>query len=201
MSEIVMHFDTETTGLDPKKSALIQISGIIEKDGVEVERFDFKVRPFKNDTIQPAALAVNGHKIEEIMQYPLPKVVYNKLEALFQKHIDRFAKGTDKNKVQMCAYNAQFDAGVLRAFYAKCEDKWFGARFFNVAWDSMSIAAAFVFGPAGVRKLKNQKLATVAEAIGIEVKEDKLHDSMYDVELHREIWRKVEGVMYSREQH
>ena len=42
----VLYFDTETTGRDPIKNDIIQISGIIEWDGREIDRFDFRVKPY-----------------------------------------------------------------------------------------------------------------------------------------------------------
>lgn len=41
-----LYFDVETTGTDPAKHDIIQLSGIIEWDGKEVDRFDYRVKPF-----------------------------------------------------------------------------------------------------------------------------------------------------------
>ena len=44
----ILYIDTETGGVDFQNSALIQLSGIIEIDGIEQERFNFYVKPFGN---------------------------------------------------------------------------------------------------------------------------------------------------------
>ena len=41
--------------------------------------------------------------------------------------------------------------------------------------------------------MKNFKLGTVAETLGVKVDESKLHDGLYDVELTKAIYDKITG--------
>lgn len=41
----LLFFDLETTGVNPGKNGIHQISGMIEIDGVEKEHFNFHVQP------------------------------------------------------------------------------------------------------------------------------------------------------------
>ena len=41
----LVFFDLETTGVNPGKNGIHQISGTVEIDGVEQEKFDFHVQP------------------------------------------------------------------------------------------------------------------------------------------------------------
>lgn len=50
MSKII-YLDTETTGLDKEKNDVIQVAGIIEIDGKEVERFNIFCQPFSFENV------------------------------------------------------------------------------------------------------------------------------------------------------
>lgn len=41
----ILFFDCETTGIDPKKNAIHQLSGIMDIDGIIKETFDYKIKP------------------------------------------------------------------------------------------------------------------------------------------------------------
>ena len=62
------HIDTETTGLVPGKHFPVQVSGILEKNGEILHKFDYRMRPPKVSgfVIDPKALEKNGLTIEEI---------------------------------------------------------------------------------------------------------------------------------------
>lgn len=53
-------FDLETTGTNPGRHGIHQISGEIMVDGVTREQFDFKVRPNPQAQIEEDALKVGG---------------------------------------------------------------------------------------------------------------------------------------------
>ena len=62
----IIFIDTETGGVNAEKSALIQLSGIIEVDGTEKEKFNFYIKPFVNSEVNEKALEVQGRTLEEI---------------------------------------------------------------------------------------------------------------------------------------
>lgn len=62
-------YDLETTGTNPGRHGIHQISGEIVIDGKSVETFDFKVQPNPKAQIEDAALAVGGVTREQIMAY------------------------------------------------------------------------------------------------------------------------------------
>ena len=108
----LLFFDLETTGTNPARHGIHQISGIVEIDGVEQERFDFKVRPNPKAEILDEALAVGGVTREEIDAYPLMEEVYGKLVALLARYVNKYNK-TDK--FFLVGYNnASFDNQFLR---------------------------------------------------------------------------------------
>lgn len=57
----LLFFDLETTGVNPGKNGIHQISGEIVIDGVSKEQFDFHVQPNPRAIIEDEALKVAGH--------------------------------------------------------------------------------------------------------------------------------------------
>ena len=56
----LLFFDLETTGTNPGRNGIHQISGSIVIDGKRVEDFDFHVQPNPKAVIEDAALEVAG---------------------------------------------------------------------------------------------------------------------------------------------
>lgn len=56
----LLFFDLETTGVNPGKNGIHQISGEIVIDGVSKEQFDFHVQPNPKAIIEEEALKVAG---------------------------------------------------------------------------------------------------------------------------------------------
>ena len=72
-------YDLETTGTNPGRHGIHQISGEIVIDGKTVETFDYKVQPNPKAQIEDAALEVGGVTREQIMAYPPMGQVYTEL--------------------------------------------------------------------------------------------------------------------------
>lgn len=66
----LIFIDTETTGFDVKKNAMIQLAAILEVDGEECSRIDLRVRPFEGAVIEESALKVNGTTPEMLAEFP-----------------------------------------------------------------------------------------------------------------------------------
>ena len=58
----ILFLDTETGGVNPKESALIQLSGIVRIDKKDVEEFNFFIKPFEGSEVNPKALEVQDRK-------------------------------------------------------------------------------------------------------------------------------------------
>ncbi|MDZ7795548.1 MAG: hypothetical protein U5N56_00180 [Candidatus Marinimicrobia bacterium] len=50
-----LYFDVETTGLNPAKHDITQLSGLIEIDGEVVDGFNFNLKPYDFTVIDPRA--------------------------------------------------------------------------------------------------------------------------------------------------
>src|SRR3990167_10551452 len=142
-------FDVETTRTDPRLNGIIQIAGMTctLNDGKleEGESFNLRVRPHLADTIEDAALEVNGVTREMLAgeEYRDPKEVHRWLEKIFGRHVDKFDRA---DKFFFVGYNARFDYDFLRAFFEKCGDKYFGSFFHFPPVDVMNMAVVHLLG-------------------------------------------------------
>jgi DNA polymerase-3 subunit epsilon len=168
-------FDTEATGLS-ERSAIIQIAGIIAIDDRIKEKFNFTCKPFPDSEISQETLKINGKTETEIMSYPDPFEVHDKLTAIFAKYINKFDK-TDKFTI--AGQNVSFDLTQLSRFFTKCNDKFLGSWInYKEQFDTLNLFRALQITGA-VPVLENNQLETIAKFFNLEI---KAHDAMADIE-------------------
>jgi DNA polymerase-3 subunit epsilon len=178
--------DLETTGTDPKCHAVIQIAGMITQYGTVLDTFDFTVKPFPDQIIDPKALEVNKRTRDEISTFEPPSAIHDVLCSIFARAVDKYDK---HDKMFFVGYYAHFDYNFLRTWFTNCGDKYFGSWFWTPAIDVAQMAILKLQKERPL--MQNFKLATVGKEFGIEVKEEELHDAMADIELTKQIWDKV----------
>lgn len=170
-------YDLETTGTNPGRHGIHQISGEIVIDGKSVETFDFKVQPNPKAQIEDAALAVGGVTREQIMAYPPMGQVYTQLVTMLAKYVNKYDK-TDK--FHLVGYNNRgFDDNFFRGFFLQNGDNYFGSWFWADSIDVLVLASTFLANRRA--DLPNFKLATVADFLGIDTTAGKLHDASFDI--------------------
>lgn len=170
-------YDLETTGTNPGRNGIHQISGEIVIDGKSLETFDFKVQPNPKAQIDDAALAVGGVTREQIMAYPPMGQVYTKLVTMLAKYVNKYDK-TDK--FHLVGYNNRgFDDNFFRGFFLQNGDNYFGSWFWADSIDVLVLASTFLVDRRA--ELPNFKLATVADFLGIDTTAGKLHDASFDI--------------------
>jgi len=180
----LLFFDLETTGVNPAKNGIHQISGEIIIDGISKEKFDFKVQPNPKCIIEPEALAVSGVTKEQVLAYPPMIEVYVKFTQVLSKYVDKFNKA---DKFFLVGYNnASFDNQFLRGFFLQNGDNYFGSWFWSNSLDVMVLASQYLLDRR--EEMENFKLATVAKEVGINIDELKLHDASIDIELTKQIY-------------
>lgn len=186
--EKLFYYDVETTGVKHWKNGVHQISGAIEIDGEIKEEFDFKVRPNPAAIIELEALAVGkGVTIEQIQAYDSMFNVYRQITYMLAKYVDRFNK-TDK--FFQVGYNAaSFDSAFFRAFFKQNNDEYFGSWFWSDVIDVRVLAIEFLKKERPT--MANFQLHTVAKQLGIQVKDENLHDAKYDIWLTKEVYKAV----------
>jgi DNA polymerase-3 subunit epsilon len=177
--------DCETTGVDPQKNGLLQVSGIIRTEKrtdcpVTEERFTLRIQPFATDVVEKEALEANKLDPKEGL---LPAEAHIELLKILSRHVDKYNK---RDKFFFVGYNAHFDADFLRAFFGKCKDKYFGSWFWNPPLDVMGLALAHLLNSRFA--MENFKLGTVARALDIEFDLLKAHSAEYDIQKTAEIF-------------
>lgn len=188
----LVFFDLETTGTNPGKHGIHQISGQIVIDGVIKETFDFHVQPNPKALIEDEALKVGNVTREQILAYPPMQQVYQEFVSMLGKYVDKFNK---KDKFFLVGYNnAAFDNQFLRGFFLQNGDVYFGSWFWSNSIDVMVLASAYL--ATRRPEMENFKLSTVAKTLGIVVNDDSLHDAMYDIELTKAVFDIVTGNQY-----
>ena len=121
----LLFFDVETTGLT-EANGIWSLSGMYEKDGKVIDLFHQEVAPFDDDVFDPEALAMSGRTKEDLLALPPPREILTKLLAFFAKHINKF---DPQDKFTMVAYNAQFDDMMMRSWFKKLGEGYYGSWF------------------------------------------------------------------------
>ena len=117
MKQKLFYLDVETSGLDPQKHGIIQISGEIEINGKTKEKFNWRVSLFKSQKVSSEALEITGTTVEQIRGYEDPIVVFKELKEMLEKYVSPYNK---KDKFFMVGYNShKFDSEFFRASSGK----------------------------------------------------------------------------------
>jgi DNA polymerase III epsilon subunit-like protein len=180
---LLVHIDTETTGLNPAYHELIDI-GVVYTDraGKELGRWFQRLMPKHPERLDPGAQAVNGFDAALWKQWKaLPPG-----EALAD-WIAYDSKTFGKRPRVRLAYNCAFDKGFLDALYRAEGKEW--SEDFTYFWlDIPSMAWAL-----GYRQLRG---TWVAEALGVEdephggVQHTGLTGAEVNVRIYRELLRR-----------
>ena len=182
----IIFIDTETGGVNAEKSALIQLSGIIEVDGAEKEKFNFYIKPFENSEVNEKALEVQGRTLEELgtEKYIDESIIYKKFLEILDKYIDKY----DKNdKFIVAGYNVKFDIDILKALFERNNNKFLFSYFNSSMLDPLySVRLLQVAGMLPV--LENNKLETWCKYFNIEL---KAHDSLQDITATKKLIEKL----------
>jgi DNA polymerase III subunit epsilon len=190
MAVIKIFYDLETTGLDYRKHSIHHLAGMVEINDEIVENFDFKVAPNPKAQIDSAALKIVGVTEDEIRLYPPMKEVFLKFISILNSYIDKY---DTKQKAYLVGFNNRaFDDVFLRAWFDQNGSSFFTAWFWPDSLDSMVLASQYLINRRP--KMPSFKLHRVAKELGIEVKDENLHDAKYDIELTRKIYRIVTGI-------
>jgi len=181
MSKKAIFIDVETTGLNAWHNDIIQIAMLVEINGDVVEEFESKVRPFNMENCNKQALAVTGTSEKDLLNYPDPKIVYQKIVDMLGKYVNKFEKS---DKFTPIGYNVKFDCEFLSAFFKKNDDRYYGSWFNWKAVDPLYML--YIMDYQKRIALPNYKLATVCQHFAIPI---QAHDALSDIKATRELWQ------------
>lgn len=175
-----VYIDVETTGLDPRTCSIWQIAGSVISELGE-ESFDFKLRPYKGETISEEASIKTGMTQEDLEKFPDQSEAYEKFISLLNKHgIGR----TYSEKAIFIGYNSSFDMDFIRDWFEYNGDTKFGYRFF---WPDLDVARIAAFILVGQRSnIKSFKLTELYKYLFHEEFDDA-HNALADIQATRRI--------------
>ena len=134
-------FDLETTGLDARTDAIIEIGAVRIRDGKVVDKFASFAQP--GHPLSAKTVSLTGITDELLKDAPAPAAA-----------VDAFLDWA--GDAPLCAHNAAFDTGFIREYCARS-----GRRFDPLYFDTLILAQYLC------PKLPNHKLDTVANALGL----------------------------------
>lgn len=178
MDQKLLFLDTETTGIDSKINGLHQISGAVVINQVIVETFDIKIKPFEGCIIDKKALEINNltesdlfdiHHIDE-------KQAYQEFLSILSKYVNKFNK---QDKFFLVGYNVHFDKDFLYQFFVRNNDNYMFSYIWGNHIDVMVLATYKLMDKRHL--MENFKQGTLAKSLGFDIKEDNLHDALYDI--------------------
>lgn len=176
----LLFIDLETTGIN-SSSSIIHLYAILRENGKIKERIDIRMNPCQGDRLEFNADYNNGHRTVSQLEG------YEQFTGFLKKFINPYDK---EDKAHMVAYNIAFENDHLRRFFRRNDDRWFGSWFFTPGICVMQMASYYF--RTNRKELPNFKQMTVAQKLGIEVDETKLHNAEYDVEILKSIYNELD---------
>lgn len=179
----ILFIDTETGGVT-EKSALIQLSGIVQIGKEVAEEFDFYIKPFSGSEVTDEALRIQGRTRKEIEQYNPEEEIFKKFMQILNKYIDKYNK---EDKFLVAGYNVRFDIDVLNRFLRRHGEKYLFSYIQATTLDPLQWIAALQLLKK-IPVLKDNKLETWCNHFGIEL---KAHDSLEDIKATKALTKKM----------
>ena len=165
--------DTETTGLDPNKAAILEIAIIRVEEGVEVDRYHTFVKPTKEEMVNanPKALTINGYDPEKWEDAPSIEEVAGRVVAIL-------------GNCTLVGHNVSFDESMVKAVFLR---HGINKKIPYHKIDTVTLVFEHLF-PIG---LKRASLDSVRDFLGWDKK--NAHTALKDTEdvmgLYNTLWR------------
>lgn len=179
--------DTETTGVNRLTCGVWQIGGIIDC-GKRIEEFQFECDIFDEDEVDEKALQMNNLSKEILAGKPDPIDAIQRFQQMLARYIDKFDR-TDK--LYFINFGAEFDAEVIRQWFLKCGDDYYGSWFWHPPIDVMVLAMQYLTKTGQRSAIRSFSLESVAMHFNIPIEASKLHGALYDAHVARALYYKV----------
>jgi DNA polymerase-3 subunit epsilon len=184
-----LYIDTETTGTDPGKHALIELAAIVDIDGEAVDEASWYIHPFENDFYTEKALEITGITKEQMLAFPPGNEVKPQIEAFLQKHVDKYDR---HDKFYVAGQNVGFDIDFLAAFWRKMGDVYLGSYINWRKIDLLSWVDQLCW--LGIIELNDRKLQTICNLLGVELGESA-HEALADIRATRQCIIKLKEII------
>lgn len=181
---LFFYYSVDTTGPDPGIHALIRLSGILVKNGVQVETISLEFAPFPGDLPHAETIAACRLTVEEIKRFPRAAEGLHTLAGKIGEHC-----GTGKCILVGWGCASKDDRFLRMAFGKAGIANWFTGSFF---WPSVDLATSYTVVLADKRPLlPNFGLDTVCHEMGISVDAEGMVYPIYRASLIRKLMRAI----------
>lgn len=174
MKPNIIYLDFETSGLDPKRHAVLQAAWIVERNGEVLQERVFDVQPDKNDDLCMAALEINNFTLDRCKA---GKYMSNVLSVFKQDCLQAAAP-------RLCGHNIQFDLSFLREAADRAHENLFLYLDTKKYLDTAAIARYLDY--MGELSLDRYNLDACCTHFGIV--NDKAHDALGDIRATRRLF-------------
>lgn len=192
MNYIFYVADIETTGLDSHAHDVIELSLYRMGDTSENSQKTWCLKPLTPETVQEAALKINGHKLEDLLhktkegreRYLDPNKALVEIENWLSED------GVPAEKRFLIGHNIGFDKDRLEQLWEKCNAKDsfpFGRRLMD------TMENALFFDYCLEQFAEGYSLANLNKKYGI--KNEKAHTAAADVKATKEVFEKQVELM------
>lgn len=184
----ILFLDIETTGQTPDKHGIIQIAAALHEDRKVLSTFSSSGY-VGNGNINLTALKLNKSKLRNVLDnktHHKSDFLYDFLHWLLENNVD--------SNTHIGGHRVNFDTEFINSVCEKHEISKFTDLTSGRLLDTSGLYLALVqsgklMGPTSFKS--GTGLAAIAKQLGIEVNENRLHDSVYDVELTAKVYYKL----------
>lgn len=182
---VIYVVDTETTGLDAEKNALIELSIYRLTDDCQKT---WCLKPFDTDVIDAAALKINGHKLEDLKhETKIGRETYlSPQKTIVEVENWMMEDGVTSEDRILLGQNPSFDKAFMSKLWEKCDSKGtfpFGRKVMD------TIQIVLLMDLAKGFKRQAYGLGALVESFG--VKKEKAHRADADTRMTKELWFKL----------
>lgn len=184
----IIFLDTETTGLDPIVHGIHQLGGEIVINDKVVDKFDYRIKPFKGHQIDQKALDVSNTTVLELMKYKKEEIAFFNIRFKLQNYLEF---NNEKDKFILAGWRLpEFDSKFLKELFKRYKaESEYERLFWSNTIDVKSLATQYLINER--HKIESFSLAPIARYLGVEVDESQLHKASYDAYLCRKVYEIV----------
>lgn len=181
----IIWIDTETTGTDTERCAIVQLAALIEVDGGIVSTFSTLINP-EDALIQVGAFETNGLSLDALRASPTQIQALSSFINFCRPWGSRYDK---RQRFIPAGWNVRFDLDILKASFERHFDKftfWWHLQYNPI--DAMPfVISEWRLGRYG--DMPDCRLSSVCERHGIKI--EKAHDALADIRATRDLTKVI----------
>lgn len=177
--------DTETGGLDPSKTSLLQVGVVFVKDGQVVNAKEWNI---KSDIYNISAGAMKVNKID-IVEHDKNSVTLD----VFYNELSTLSKEYYQGKPTVIGHNLAFDLSFIHHYVGK--EKW--EKLFSYRNIDTATIARFLIDSKKLELLKKVDLDSLSTYFNVIAPSGDRHTALYDAKVTWKVYCKMLALLKS----